>query len=73
MTRIYKMKKRPVADGYRGGDRDRMPRFVVRFDEDTYAEVKAIALKRSESFAHVVRMLVEWGLETYEEDERKNT
>lgn len=37
-------------------------RIVIGFDEETFDEIRGIALKRQSSFAEVVRELVEFGL-----------
>jgi hypothetical protein len=37
--------------------------FGVRFDADTAAEIRRMAIARGTSFSESVRLLVEWGLE----------
>lgn len=56
----YKLRGGRVA---KGSMRWGMPRCVVAFDEDTFAEIRALAIKNKTSFAQTVRELVEWGLE----------
>lgn len=41
-------------------------RVVVGFDDDTFAEIRAKAVRAKTSFAEQVRQLVEWGLMTDE-------
>lgn len=36
---------------------------VCSFDHETFATVRALAIKNGTSFAEQVRLLVEWGLE----------
>lgn len=46
-----------------GYPRDGCKQIAIRFDVDTFDQVKALALKDGVSFAEKVRQLVEWGLE----------
>lgn len=41
-------------------------RIVVSFDEETFEEVRGLALKAGTSFAEQARLLVEFGLEAVE-------
>jgi hypothetical protein len=41
-------------------------RIVVSFDEETFGEVRGLALKAGTSFAEQARLLVEFGLEAVE-------
>jgi hypothetical protein len=38
-------------------------RIMVAFDEQTFQEIRMLAIERQTSFAEQVRLLVEWGLE----------
>ena len=40
------------------------PQTVVRFDRETFEQVRALAIRDGVSFSEKVRQLVEWGLET---------
>jgi len=39
------------------------PQIVIRFDRDTFDQVRALAVKEGTSFSEQVRRLIEWGLE----------
>lgn len=58
--------KRPVA---RGSKDPRFPdhtQIVVRFDDETFAQIRDRAIREGTSFGEQIRMLVEWGLEAAE-------
>lgn len=46
--------------------RPNLTQTVVGFDHDTFAIIRALAVKNGTSFAETVRLLVEWGLEAIE-------
>jgi hypothetical protein len=56
-TRAYRQPGLGVALPGRAGKR-----IVVSFDDDTFGEIRSMAVKRGVSFAEVVRELVEFGL-----------
>lgn len=39
------------------------PQIVIRFDRDTFDEIRARAVKEQTSFSEQVRKLIVWGLE----------
>ena len=43
-------------------------RIVISFDEETFGEVRELALKAGTSFAEQARLLVEFGLEAIEQE-----
>jgi hypothetical protein len=43
--------------------RPNLTQTVIGFDHETFATVRALAVKNGTSFAEQVRLLVEWGLE----------
>lgn len=53
----YRMKNPAKGVEHRG-----KKRVMVSFDEDTFAEVREIAVRREISFGEAVRTLVEFGL-----------
>ncbi len=55
--------KRPLPDPAWGVVNGAMRRVVVSFDDETFAQLRALALKQRCSFAAVVRERVEWGLD----------
>ncbi len=40
----------------------------IRFDPETFEEIRNLATKHNRSFSDEVRILVEWGLETVKDD-----
>lgn len=52
--------KRPVAQGVRKGEYIGV---VVRFDPETFEQIRGRALREATSFGEQVRTLIEWGLE----------
>ena len=40
-------------------------RIITAFDEDTFEEIRALAVRHNSSFAEQARILVEWGLEEW--------
>lgn len=50
-------------DPGRGLDRGSYKRIVVSLPDETFDEIRALAVKRRTSFAEQIRLLVEWGLE----------
>jgi hypothetical protein len=48
----------------RGTRRGTTARLVVTFDDETFAEIRARAVKAGTSVAEQIRQLVEFGLET---------
>lgn len=60
MTSIRK-RKEPGHGSLRGQASGR--RIVCIFPDDTFEEIRAIAIEEGTSFAEQVRTLVEWGLE----------
>lgn len=55
--------KRPVARGSKDARFPGLTSVVIRLDDETFAEVRALAIKNGTSFGEQVRTLVEWGLE----------
>lgn len=53
--------KRPVANGVAYGE---YLQAVVRFDPDTFAQVRQRAIDEGTSFGEQIRILVDLGLET---------
>lgn len=53
---------RPPAIGSPHGCSQR--KTVVLLDNDTHAEIRAIAMEKNRSFAWILRLLIELGLET---------
>jgi hypothetical protein len=43
-------------------------RIAIGFDDDTFSDVRALALADGVSFAEKIRQLVEWGLEAVQGD-----
>lgn len=54
---------RSVARGSKDSHHPGFVAVVVRLDDETFAEVRDLAVKNGTSFAEQVRTLVEWGLE----------
>jgi hypothetical protein len=55
--------KRPVARGVKDPRKPDLMQIVVRIDDETFAEIRAIAVAEQTSFSEQIRMLIEWGLE----------
>jgi hypothetical protein len=49
-------------------DRNGMNRVTCTFDDDTMEEIRSIAIKKGTGSCTIIRLLVEFGLETYKED-----
>lgn len=54
----------PALGACRPDDQQRLtPQIVVRFDRETFDQIRGRAVAQHTSFAEQVRQLVEWGLE----------
>ena len=62
-TRPRRIDADRVSKGSPGRPGSYANRTVVAFDDETHAQLRSIAIKRHCSFAEVVRLLVEFGLE----------
>lgn len=63
ITRATIYRRGEPAVGVINPKRPNQTQTVCSFDHDTFATVRALALKNGTSFAEQVRLLVEWGLE----------
>lgn len=54
----------PAVGAFSRRDKNReRPQIVIRFDRETFDQIRAIAQRNNWSFNGVTRLLVEWGLE----------
>lgn len=58
---IRKARTQPIGEGF--SQATGLLRIVCSFDEETFQQIRARAVKQETSFAEQVRQLVEWGLE----------
>jgi len=57
---IHRRRPEYVAEGH---TRDGYRAVVVRFDPETHAKIRAMAIKAGVSFAEQVRTLLQWGMD----------
>ncbi|MBO6858346.1 hypothetical protein [Roseibium sp.] len=55
--------KRPVAKGCIDPKRPGQRKVVLVLDDETFEQIRDMAIKDGTSFAEQIRLLVEWGLE----------
>lgn len=67
---VKRIKPRHIARGHPRVDRPDMRQMPINFDMETFAELRAIAVKQRRPFAAVVREMVEWGLMEFHQGER---
>lgn len=59
-------KQRPVAKGVKDPRFPEHTQIVVRFDDETFEQIRQRAIANNTFFSEQVRLLVEWGLEAAE-------
>ena len=62
MTAVKRTLRRSIAKGSKDPRFPDHTQIVVRIEDETFAEIRALAVAQNTSFGEQVRILLEWGL-----------